>query len=251
MNGDLSYDARTTRRAVSLMLSTFGRSDEGVRVDQRVDTPIGSGFGSSGAAATSAVYAAAAALGVRKPKLELARFAHQAEIMEQTGLGTVSVVYDHVGAGAITSPGEPGTAKFAMVKVPRGTRIVTAYFAPYDKKDALSSPKMGEKINGLGYAALQGFLSDPSIETLAAEGEAFSAKLGLESPEVKKAIAAAKAAGATRASQNMIGYSAHAVVDVDRAPRVVRALRGLGSGVRVDTFEIGKVRAGVLRATRR
>ncbi|MDG7016565.1 MAG: hypothetical protein JRM82_04225 [Nitrososphaerota archaeon] len=251
VNGDSSYDARTTRRAVSLMLSAFGREDEGVAVDQRVDTPIGSGFGSSGAAATSAVYAAAAALGVREPKRELARFAHQAEIMEQTGLGTVSVVYDHVGAGAITSPGEPGAAKFVMVKVPRGTRIVTACFAPYDKKNALSSPSMRDKINTLGSAALRGFLSDPSLETLASEGEAFSARLGLESPEVKKAMAAAKGAGATHASQNMIGYSAHAVVDVDRSPRVVRALRALGSGVRVDAFEIGKVRAGVLGASRR
>ena len=251
MNGDENYDARTTKRAVSLLLSALGREGAGIRIDQRVDTPIGSGFGSSGAAATSAVYAAAALLGARWPKRELAKYAHQAEIIEQTGLGTVSVIFDSVGAGAIVSPGEPGVARFIAVGVPRGTRIVTAYFAPYDKKDALSSPKMREKINGLGHAALQGFLSDPSLETLASEGEKFSEGLGLESPEVKKAIGAAKSAGAAHASQNMIGYSVHSVVDEDRAPKVAKALRSMGHGVRVDTFEVGKVRAGVLGPSRR
>lgn len=251
MNGEEGYDARTTKRSVSLMLAAYGRSDAGVRLYQRVDTPIGAGFGASAAAATSAVYAAASVLGVRKPKRELAAFAYRAEISEQTGLGTVSVIYDAVGAGAIVAPGEPGAAKFIRVKVPSDTRIVTVSFAPYDKKDALSSAKAREKINDLGAAALRGFLSDTSLDALASEGEKFSARLGLESPEVKKAIERAKSAGAAHASQNMIGYSVHALVDADRAPRVARALRSMGDGARVDTFEIGRVKAGVCGPSRR
>ena len=229
------------------MLSELGGAVAGVRIDQRVDTPIGSGFGASAAAATSAVYATAAALGIEKPKRELAAFAHRAEIVERTGLGTVSVVYDGVGAGAITTPGGPGVARFVAVPVPKGTRIVTACFAPYDKKDALSNRKMRERISALGRVALRGFLSDPSLDNLASQGEWFSARLGLESAEVKKAIAAAKGAGASRASQNMIGYSVHSVVDADRAARVVMALKALGRGVRVDAFEVGRTRAGATR----
>ena len=251
MNGDRSYDARTTRRAVSLMLSELGEEGAGVTIDQRVDTPIGSGFGASAAAATSAVYASAAALGIRRPKSELATFAHRAEIMESTGLGTVSVVFDSVGAGAITVPGEPGVARFAAVSVPKETRVVTAYFAPYDKKDALSNRKMREKISTLGHQALQGFLSDPTLDNLASQGEWFSARLGLESAEVKKAIASAKGAGASRASQNMIGYSVHSIVDADRAAKVAKALGALGPRVRVDQFEIGKRKAGVSAPSRR
>lgn len=251
VNGDSAYDARTTRRSVGLFLSQVGRLDEGVMVDQWADTPIGSGFGASAAAATSAVYSVASVVGARMPKRELARFAHKAEIIEQTGLGTVSVVYDSVGAGAITVPGEPGVARFVAVKVPEETRIVTAYFAPYDKKAALSSRAMSERINRLGHVALERFLSDRRLDNLATEGEAFSRALGLESLEVKKAIRAAKAAGASHASQNMIGYSVHCLVDEERAPKVSKALRALGSGVRVDLFEIGRTRAGVLAPTRR
>jgi pantoate kinase len=251
VNGDRAYDARTTRRAVGLLLSHLGRLDAGVTVDQWVDTPIGSGFGASAAAATSAVYSVAPALGVRKQKKELATFAHKAEILEQTGLGTVSAIYDSIGAGAIAVPGEPGVARFVAVRVPKDTRIVTAYFAPYDKKDALSSPAMREKINRLGHVALQRFLSDRRLDNLATEGEAFSKGLGLESPEVKKAIRTAKAAGASHASQNMIGYSVHSLVDADRASRVSKVLKALGSGVRVDVFEVGHARAGVLAPSRR
>ncbi len=250
VNGDAKYSARTTRRAVELMLSESGHS-KGVRVDQSVDTPIGSGFGASAASSTSAVYAVSRVAGIRSTKEELALFAHRAEILEQTGLGTVSVVYDATGAGAITRSGVPGKAKFVTVRVPRNVRIVTAFLAPYDKKDALSSEQVSERINRLGSDALKSFLSDPSLDSLASEGERFSKNLGLESVEVKKLIGLAKSAGATHASQNMIGYAIHSLVASDNVGRVVASLKGYGSQVRVDTFEIGRRRAGVLRLNRR
>jgi pantoate kinase len=250
VNGDAEYDARTTRRAVNLLLAESNVKAK-VSLEQDVQTPIGSGFGASAASATSAVYATAAAAGIRKEKAELALFAHRAEILEQTGLGTVSVIFDGVGAGAITIPGEPGKAKFITVDVPRDVRLVTAFVAPYDKRDALSSATVSERINILGHASLLSFLSDPTLDTLANEGEKFSAALGLESTEVKKLIRFAKAAGANYASQNMIGYSVHSLVGVQEADRVVRALQNYSRQIRVDVFEVGSTRAGVVEASRR
>ena len=251
VNMDAGYDARTTKRAVSLLLAGEGRSEASVNLEQVVDTPIGAGFGASAAAATSAVYAVAAAAGIEKPKRELALWAYRAEVMEQTGLGTVSVVYDSAGAGAITVPGEPGASRFVAVDVPPGTKIVTAFIAPFDKKDALYSKPVSERINSLGHAALQAFLADPTLDTLATEGERFSRGLGLESQEVKKLVSAAKGAGAKYASQNMIGYSVHCVADEDAAPGVASALREFGPAVRVDVFEVGSRAAGTLRPSRR
>ena len=243
VNGDSSYNARTTRRAIGLLLASTGRRGR-VDVVQEVETPIGAGFGASAASSTSGVYAAAAATGVPLPKKDLALFAHRAEILEQTGLGTVSVVFDTVGAGAITVPGEPGEAKFVNVLVPKDTKIVTAFVAPYDKKDALSSKPVSEKINVLGRRALEGFLADPTFGNLAQQGEAFSTNLGLETPVVKKLISLAKSAGAAYASQNMIGYSVHSIVDADMSGKVARAMASLGGTVRVDTFEVGSKKAG-------
>jgi pantoate kinase len=244
VNGDDSYDARTTRRAVGLLLAEENVRRMAVRVDQTVDTPIGGGFGASAAAATSAVYAVAGAARVERPKEQLALYAHRAEIIEQTGLGTVSVLFESVGAGAITVPGIPGKSRFVRVKVPRGTRIVTAFLAPYDKKDALASRSVTDRINALGHAALEAFKNEPTLDVLASEGERFSRELGLESTEVKKMIRAAKGAGASYASQNMIGYSMHSVVAEGEIKKVARALRGLSSEIRVDVFGVGARRAG-------
>jgi pantoate kinase len=250
VNGDRKYDARTSRKAVQLLLWARGGPSGSIDIEQAVGTPIGSGFGASAASAVSAVYGVASAVGIRKPKKELAQFAHRAEIEEQTGLGTVSVVYDHAGAGAITRSGIPGEVEFITVRVPKDLRLVTAYIAPFDKKDALSSPLISEKINRLGKLALGAFLSDPSIDSLGLEGERFSERLGLETPEIKKLIATSKAAGASHASQNMIGYAIHSLAYGERAKKIAAALKEL-YGVRVDTFEVGKQRAGVIPPSRR
>ena len=249
VNGDPSYNARTTRRALDLLLSE-SHSRVQVSLSQEVQIPIGAGFGASAASATSAVFAAAAALELGHSKAEVALCAHRAEILEQTGLGTVSVIFDAVGAGAITVPGIPGKEQFVTVNVPSDTHLVTAFVAPFDKRDALSSASVSQRINELGHASLLGFLSDPTLDNLALEGERFSTALGLESVEVKKLIALAKSAGAMHASQNMIGYAVHSIVDQDRAADVAEALRAFSSEVRVDVFEVGSRRAGPFRPNR-
>jgi pantoate kinase len=250
VNGDAAYNARTTRRAVGLLLAESKKPRE-IQLDQRVETPIGAGFGASGAGSVSAVYSVADVASIKSTRRKLALFAHRAEIIESTGLGTVSVIFDSAGAGAITVPGEPGTAKFTNVDVPSDTRIVTGYLAPFDKKDALSSKSITEKINSLGRQALNAFMADPSLDTLALEGERFSGNLGLESPEVRKMIETAKATGASYASMNMIGYSVHALVGSDQSNRVAKSLKALSKSIRVDTFEVGKKKAGLVASSRR
>ena len=249
VNGDSSYNARTTRRAVELLL-TDRRPDGSLGLDQEVEVPIGAGFGASGASATSAVYAAASVMGLNETKQDLALYAHRAEIIEQTGLGTVSVIYDHVGAGAITKAGEPGVAEFLRVTIPEDIVLVTACLGPFDKRDAFSSRPVSDKINSLGREALRVLIADPSLDTLGSEGEAFSKGLGLESPEVKKLVTAAKIAGALYASQNMIGYSVHSVVPKDGSAKVATAFRKFGEGVRIDEFEVGKRKAGLVPSPR-
>ena len=61
---------------------------------------------------------------------------------------------------------------------------------------------------------------------------------------MKKLIRLAKSAGATYASQNMIGYAMHSVVGPDDADRVATALLGYSRHLRVDVFEVGTRKAG-------
>lgn len=229
---------------MALLAERYGLRFGRIELRQSVDVPIGSGFGASAASALSAVYAIASAFRVQASKSELATCAHDAEIMEQTGLGTVSVTYDGTGAGAIVEPGIPGVARFLNVKVPRGLRIITASLAPYEKREIFSSTDLARKIVGLGDEALERFLANPTIEDLAAAGEWFSAELGLESDGVRRLIGSAKSAGASYASQNMIGHAVHALAYEESASNVAEALRKTGLAPRIDVFEVGSVKAG-------
>ncbi len=250
VDDDRSYQAKTTRKALELLLASHRHLGSQLVVEQTMGVPVGYGFGASAAAAISGVYASAAAMGLRLRKSDLAYHAHVADILEQTGLGTVSVAFEATGAGVKTKAGGPGVARFIKVRVPKGIRIVTASLAPFKKSDALSQPRIGRRINELGDAALSRVVSDPTIETLATEGERFSEQLGLTTTEDEILIDLAKAAGAAHASQNMIGHAIHALATKEKAGKVARALGESSLRPRVDTFEIGTESAHVFRARR-
>jgi pantoate kinase len=249
VDGDPRYPARTTRKALQLLFSDHGWPKGTLVLEQSMGVPVGCGFGASAAAAISGVYAAAAAVGLMLAKRVLACYAHVADIVEQTGLGTVSVTYDRTGVGAITHAGAPGVSKFLNVEYPRGTRIVTASLAPFKKSEAISEPKTVKIINDLGDRALRRVMKSPTLETLASEGELFSERLGLMTPEVRDLAKLAKAAGASHASQNMIGHAVHALTTAARAEAIAAALRGSSLKPLVKVFEIGRQRARVLKPT--
>ncbi|MDA4122300.1 MAG: hypothetical protein OK456_03865 [Thaumarchaeota archaeon] len=238
VNGDPKYDARTTRRAIELLLAVTKREYPGVEVAQTVEVPIGEGFGASAASALSGVMAVASFLQIQKPIVELAFYAHSADILCRTGLGTVSVIYNRGGAGVITSAGGPGIAEVKNVPVPRGLRVVTASLAPYDKALVLSSPSMKEKVNRLGDEALAR-ASDYTIEGLVKAGEVFSESLGLESPAVRHLVRLAREHGAMGASQNMVGHAIHALVFEEDVPSVAGALERDSLSPRVAVYDFG------------
>ncbi len=245
VNGDPNYDARTTRAALDLLLKHMGRTAD-LTVEQQVNVPIGFGFGASAASALSAAYAASAALGLRLRKEQVACFAHEAEILQQTGLGTVSAAYDGVGAGVVYEPGAPGVAKFMNVRVPRGVRIVTAALSTMQLRGLLSSRKKISKLTRLGTESLARVIREPTLNRMAEEGQEFTRKLGMTSPDVRSLVRIALSAGANYASQNMVGQAVHAVVPKRLVPRVVKALKASALMPRVDVFALGSERAGVI-----
>jgi pantoate kinase len=239
VDGDPDYEANTTRTAAEMLLRHSGVSECHVKLTQTVEVPVGQGFGSSAASALSAVNALAAALELKLSKAHVAYFAHAADILCRTGLGTVSVIYRYGGAGIIVKPGSPGVARVKRVKVPANTRIVTASLAPFKKGPLLSAPGMKKKVNRLGLEALK-MADDLSLESLVRAGEIFAEGLGLESPEIKRLIETAKSEGAIGASQNMVGHAVHALVLEDEAAQVAKALRSDRSAPLVNVYGFGK-----------
>ncbi len=250
VDGDRHYKATTTRNAIELLLEDHPLTTGRLLVEQSMQVPVGCGFGASAAAAISGVYAVAAVMGLKLPQRDLAYHAHVADIVQQTGLGTVSVTFEGTGAGAITKAGAPGVSRFFNVKVPMGTRLVTASLAPFRKSDALSKPETTQMINRLGDEALRRLVADQTLVSLATEGERFSERLGLMTSEVESLVKIAKAAGASHASQNMIGHAIHALTTNAKSVKVADALKASSLQPRVDVLEVGSEPAHVFREPR-
>jgi pantoate kinase len=244
VNGNANYPADTTKKAVELLLDAAGVSPHLVELVQTVEVPIKAGFGSSSASALSAVMAVAAALELPFGKEEVASFAHQAEIMRHTGLGTVSSTYKFSGAAVITRAGGPGLAKVRRVAVPQGLRVVTAFLS-LKTGHLLSSTRMRNKVNRLGEVALEQ-ASDLSLENLLAAGHDFAQGLGLMTQAVKTLVAVSLEEGAIGAGQNMLGNAMHAVVKDEDFEKVFSALQSTSRAAKVDYFHIGGRTARVL-----
>jgi pantoate kinase len=243
VNGDARYPADTTRKAVELLLAQERPCK--VELVQTVEVPIGAGFGTSSASALSAVMAVSAALELALTKEEVAFFAHEADILRRTGLGTVASTYDHSGAGIIVRPGGPGVAELRRVEVPPGLRVVTACLSPKGKANLLSSRRMERKVNVLGEAALEE-ASDLRFESLLRAGHSFAEGLGTMTRGVERLVDAALEEGAMGASQNMVGNAMHAIVRDRNLESVASTLRSVAKGARIDSFRIGGRTAKIL-----
>ena len=247
VNGDSSYRARTTETAVKLLLADAGESSWRIELDQSVAVPIGSGFGASAASALSAVMAVASALSVEMKAEEVAYAAHRADILCKTGLGTVSVIYKHGGAGVIVKPGAPGISRVRRVPAAKDIRIVTASLAPYKKSRLLSAPEMASRVNELGLEAMR-IADGPTLENLMKAGEFFATELGLASPRLRRLSGVAKMTGALGASQNMVGEALHAVVHERAARTVADGLRSAEPAAKIGIYSLSSGPATVLPA---
>jgi pantoate kinase len=245
VNGDANYPARTTRKAVELLLRAVGQPPQLIELVQTMEVPIGLGFGSSSASALSAVMAVASALELKLRKEDVASFAHEADILCGTGLGTVSSTYNHSGAGVIVRAGGPGVAKVLQVKVPSGLRLVTAALSPISKGTLFSSTRRRKRVNRLGDAALAR-ASDLKFDTLLSAGRGFADGLGMMTPPVERLINVAMTKGAIGASQNMVGNAMHAIVRRRDVQKIASALRSESDDAVVDSFRIGGRTAWIL-----
>lgn len=238
VNGDPNYRATTTRRAIELLVDSAGLTFSSAEVEQWVEVPIGYGFGTSAASALSAVLAMSSALGISLSKKRVAYYAHVADIVCQTGLGTVSSIWNHAGAGVIVRAGAPGVAKVVNVAVPQGLRVVAGLLAPFRKSEVLSSRLLRKKVNKYGEPAVSSVARNPTFDNLTRAGEHFAEMLNLATPEIKRLVRLSLEHGAVSASQNMIGQAVHALVGEDKAEILAEAIRSDSSSPRVIVTDI-------------
>ncbi len=218
-------DFYIARRAVLKVLNMVDGAYR-VVVRQKIEAPIGCGFGTSAASALATALAASKALGLNLSLWKLAEIAHMVEVECCTGLGTVSGLVTG-GVVVVKKPGAPREGYTLQIPVDGVFKIVAAAFQPIEKKKVLLSRYQLQQINRLGRKALQMVLAKPTLDTFLKVAKFFSENSGLASRKVRTAIALAEGRGALAAFQNMIGEAIHAIVPPHRVDEVAQALEEL------------------------
>jgi pantoate kinase len=202
-------DARTTKTLVKMLLSKQQKSYR-VRIDHKIEVPIGAGFGTSAAGAFSSGLAITAALNLPLTYNEIAQAAHVADIACNTGLGTVEGLAIG-GLVLVVRCGAIGYGVVDRIPIASDLKIVAGVFEPIEKTSVLLSEYKIQLINKIARITMQQILSNPSPANFMVSCKNFAFQSGLASDRVKNLITRAEKAGAIGATQNMIGEAVHAL----------------------------------------
>jgi pantoate kinase len=222
LNGELS-EAPVSRHVVDRL----ARSP--VRIETKLDMPLGSGFGASGGGALGCAYALNSLFDLGLLANQVAAVAHAAEVVNKTGLGDV-IAQNTGGLVVRLLPGAPGVGKVDRIPVPP-LQIYYVVRGPISTRDVLSDPSVMKEINRAGEAAVKELLARPTLNEFMRLSSRFTKLIGLASPWVLDAIEAVEAAGGL-ASMIMLGDAvfsiggAEALAEFGEVGRTVVSQRG-------------------------
>jgi len=126
-------------------------TDEAVKVEIKDQLPSGAGFGVSGASALATAYALNKLLNLRKSKRYLAIVAHNAEVLNGTGLGDVGGQFNG-GFNMKIKKGSPLSVVSLGIK---NKNIYYAFLSKIETKKVINSKLKKRKINMAGGRALK------------------------------------------------------------------------------------------------
>ncbi|HUL62013.1 MAG TPA: pantoate kinase [Methanocella sp.] len=187
-------EAPTTASVVRLL------TDAPVRVETRLNIPVGGGLGASAAGAVSTALALNERLGLGKTMDELLTVAHVAEVTNGTGLGDVA----GMSCGGVEIRKKPG-APFVVDRIPvPPTFVYYVCFGPISTKGVLADAREKALINATGRQCLAELLKRPTFAELMRLSRRFAVETGLISKRALDAVEAVESRGGM-ASMAMLG----------------------------------------------
>jgi len=222
INSSAASQAQTTRSAVEQLLKLNTRRLD-VDIDIRVRVPMAAGYGTSAAGTLASCLALCDACDLPVTLNEVGQTAHVAEVLNRTGLGTVSALICG-GFVLVREPGAPGIGRIDRLRFPSGHSLVCAYLGPIQTRNALTG-KAGLLGEATARTAVRTIRKNPTLRTFLAESRKFGKQAGFETPRVTRLISTMTSAGAIGAAQNMIGEAVHCVVEDSNAKKVVKAVK--------------------------
>ena len=192
-----------------------------VKVEHRVDVPVGYGLGSSGALSLSTAYALDQAFGTGVRREELGQMAHRAEVRHRSGLGDVLAAY-HGGFEVRTKAGAPGYGLLEKFDVGDPSVLVVCI------SPCPTSKFWGKRMslmNGIGGEMVGEMLKHRDTGLFQRMSMDFARRSGVVTPSIERVAGLIRKAGAD-CGVAMLGETVFTIIPPEDEEVVAEALRG-------------------------
>ncbi|KPV63981.1 MAG: Pantoate kinase [Candidatus Bathyarchaeota archaeon BA2] len=222
INGHGVKSAKVSECVINALLPV-AEGNYRILVDHKVNVPIGSGFGSSGAGALSLALALNEAFRCGLSHVEAAQVVHIAEIKCKTGLGTV-IAETFGGLEIREKPGAPGVGEVKHIPIDDDYVVACLKFGPMSTKEALTNERLRQRINDLGGKLVDELIARPKPANFMNFSRSFAEGVGLISKRMRKALEEADGKGIT-CSMTMFGECLFSLVRGDKAEELLEIFR--------------------------
>lgn len=237
INGFASDAVEVSKHVLNTFRSRFGKMENfEIVVEHYFKVPMGTGFGTSGAAALSLALALNEVFSLGMSKTEASRIAHVAEVECRTGLGTV-IAETFGGVEIRVKPGAPGIGEVKHVPVTKDVVVVCMAFGPLLTKKLLTNEEVCRRINELGGKLVNRLIEEPNVTNFMRLSRQFAEHVGLMSERVRKVLKATDDADIV-CSMPMFGESVFTLIERDSLEELIRILRDYNSDGQVIISEI-------------
>ncbi|MCL2705820.1 MAG: GHMP kinase [Spirochaetaceae bacterium] len=221
----LKKEAPVSRKIVELFFEKTEITPECLKIEHEIETPQGSGFGSSGAGALSLVFALNRLYSDPLSALQASQVAHCAEVICKTGLGTV-MGETLGGIKILIKPGAPGIGETISIPYPEGLCAMFAVYGPLSTREALSDPLLREKItiSGKKYHSL--IKKEPGFENFIKYSREFAESTGMIPQSVRTVIDGFDKKG-VNSSMLMFGEGTFTIVpetDIEKVKKIAEKI---------------------------
>lgn len=230
INGQKTAKADVSETVTEAFISKIEKKMT-VKVEHAVGIPVGSGFGSSGAAALSLAFALNKALELGLTRIEAAQIAHLAEISCRTGLGTV-LAETFGGLEIRTKPGAPGIGEVHQIAFNDDPTVACLTFGALSTGKALANESLRRNINRWGGKLLDTLNEEPKVDSFMRFSKSFAGHTGMLTPRVKRVLEDAMNSSIV-ASMPMFGEGVFSIVEEDQLERLLQVYRRHGSSNRI------------------